>query len=166
MRWSPTSSIAASTDGPLVGILGLLSDAGWVVGIIPVLLFIPLLFPDGHLPSRRWWPLAALCWALIGFLLIAVVFVTPLFAGSSGPPRVENPLYISALDAFEIPDVVVSIGLLVVLIGSVASLVVRFRRARGDERQQIKWVALALILLVCSFVISEVLLAARHRELG
>lgn len=146
------------TEGVLVGILGLLSDAGWVVGIMPVLLFLPMLFPDGHLPSRRWWPLAALCGALIAFLLLAVVFVTPLFAGSSGPPRVENPLYISGIDQFEIPDVVISIGLLVVLVGSVASLVVRFRRSKGDERQQIKWVALALILLVFSFVLSEVLL--------
>jgi signal transduction histidine kinase len=120
-----------------------------------------MLFPDGHLPSRRWWPLAALCGALIAFLLIAIVFGTPLFAGSSGPPRVENPLYISAIDQFEIPDALISIGLLVVLVGSVASLVVRFRRSKGDERQQIKWVALALILLVFSFVLSEVL-----RQLG
>ena len=146
------------TEGVVVGILGLLSDAGWIVGIIPVLLFLPMLFPDGHLPSRRWWPLAALCGALIAFLLIAIVFGTPLFAGSSGPPRVENPLYISAIDQFEIPDAVISIGLLVALVGSVASLVVRFRRSKGDERQQIKWVALALILLVFSFVLSEVLL--------
>jgi signal transduction histidine kinase len=145
-------------EGVLVGILALLSDAGWIVGIIPVLLFLPMLFPDGHLPSRRWWPLAALCGALIAFLLLAIVFGTPLFAGSSGPPRVENPLYISAIDQFEIPDAVVSIGLLIALVGSVASLVVRFRRSKGDERQQIKWVALALILLVSSFVLSEVLL--------
>ncbi|HJY31350.1 MAG TPA: sensor histidine kinase [Actinomycetota bacterium] len=146
------------TEAVLVGILGLLSDAGWIVGIIPVLLFLPMLFPDGHLPSRRWWPLAALCGALIAFLLIAIVFGTPLVAGSSGPPRVENPLYISAFDQFEIPDAVISIGLLVALVGSVASLVVRFRRSKGDERQQIKWVALALILLVSSFVLTEVLL--------
>jgi signal transduction histidine kinase len=146
------------TEGVLVGILGLLSEAGWIVGIIPVLLFLPMLFPDGHLPSRRWWPLAALSGALIVFLLIAIVFATPLFAGSSGPPLVENPLYISALDQFEIPDAVISIGLLVTLVGSVASLVVRFRRSKGDERQQIKWVALALILLVSSFVLTEVLI--------
>ncbi len=145
------------TDGPLMGVLGLISDAGWVVGIIPVLVFIPMLFPDGHLPSSRWWPLAALCWALIGFLFAAVVFATPLLAGSSGPPQVANPLYISALDRFEIPDVVISLVLMVVLIGSVASLVVRFRRSKGDERQQIKWVTLALVLLVFSFVLTEVL---------
>jgi signal transduction histidine kinase len=147
-----------NTDGLLVGLVGMLSDAGWIVGIIPVLMFLPMLFPDGHLPSRRWWPLAAAAWMLIGFLLIAIVFATPRFAGSSGPPRVENPFYISALDQVEVPDAVISILLLAVLIGSVASLVVRFRRARGDERQQIKWVALALILLVISFVLTEVLL--------
>jgi signal transduction histidine kinase len=147
-----------TTDGFLVGIVGMLSDTGWIVGIIPVLMFIPMLFPDGHLPSRRWWPLAAAAWTLIGFLVIAVVFATPRFAGSGGPARVENPFYISALDRFEVPDAVISILLLAVLIGSVASLVVRFRRARGDERQQIKWVAAALILLVFSFVLTEVLL--------
>ncbi|MGH3028777.1 MAG: hypothetical protein ACRDMW_09490, partial [Gaiellaceae bacterium] len=77
------------TEGLGVGILALVSDAGWVVGIIPVLLFIPLLFPDGHLPSRRWWPLAALAWALIAFLLIAVAFATPRFSGATGPPVVD-----------------------------------------------------------------------------
>jgi signal transduction histidine kinase len=147
-----------TTDGLGVGVLGFLSDAGWIVGIIPVLMFIPMLFPDGHLVSRRWWPLAAAAWVLIGFLLIAIAFATPRFAGSSGAPRVENPFYINALDQVEVPDVVISILLLAVLIGSVASLVVRFRRARGDERQQIKWVALALILLVSSFAVTEVLL--------
>ena len=145
-------------DGLVVVSLAFLSDAGWIVGIIPVLMFLPMLFPDGHLPSRRWWPLAAAAWVLIGFLLIAIAFATPRFAGSSGPPRVENPLYIEALDRVEIPDVVISILLLVILIGSVASLVVRFRRAKGDERQQIKWVVLALVLLVFSFALTEVLL--------
>jgi signal transduction histidine kinase len=147
-----------TTDGLVPGLFGLVSDAGWIVGIIPVLLFLPMLFPDGHLPSRRWWPLAATAWALIGFLLVAIVFATPRFAGAEGPGRVENPFYISALDRFEVPDVVISILLLVMLVGSVASLVVRFRRSRGDERQQIKWVALALILLVFSFALTEVLL--------
>jgi signal transduction histidine kinase len=146
------------TDGLLVGFLAMLSDAGWIIGIIPVLMFLPMLFPDGHLPTPRWWPLAALAWALIGFMFIAVVFATPLFAGSSGPAQIENPLYVRALDRFEIPDVFISLALLVVLVGSVASLVVRFRRAKADERQQIKWVVLALVMLVFSFVLSEVLL--------
>ncbi|HJS26607.1 MAG TPA: hypothetical protein VJ913_05715, partial [Actinomycetota bacterium] len=147
-----------ATEGLGVGILALVSDAGWIVGIIPVLLFIPMLFPDGHLPSRTWWPLAALAWAVMAFLLVAVAFATPRFSGASGPPVVDNPLYIDGLDAFEIPDVAVSSALIVMLVGSVASLVVRFRRAKGDERQQIKWVVLALVLLVFSFALTEILL--------
>ena len=146
------------TDGWFAALAGLLSEVGWIVGIIPVLFLLPLLFPDGHLPSRRWWPLVALSGVLIGFLFVASVFATPRFAGNGEVPRVDNPLYISALDRFEIPDPVLSIMLLGILIGSVASLVVRFRRSKGDERQQIKWVALALILLVFSFALTEVLL--------
>jgi signal transduction histidine kinase len=151
------------TDGLVPGLFGLLSDAGWIIGIIPVLMFLPMLFPDGHLPSRRWWPLAAAAWTVIGFLFVAIVFATPRFSGSGGTSSeasssVENPLYIGALDQVEVPDAVISILLLAILIGSVASLAVRFRRAKGDERQQIKWVVLALMLLVFSFVLTEVLL--------
>jgi signal transduction histidine kinase len=145
------------TDGLAVAIPALVSEAGWVVGIIPVLLFLPLLFPDGHLPSRRWVPFAWFCVGILAFLFVAVVFATPKLTGSAQVARVDNPLYISAIDTFEIPDAVVSILLLVVLVGAVGSLVVRFRRARGDERQQMKWVALALALLVFSFVLSTVL---------
>ena len=146
------------TDGLVVGIPALVSEAGWVVAIIPVLLFLPLLFPDGHLPSHRWLPFAWFCFGVLAFLFVAVVFATPKLTGSAQVARVDNPLYIRAIDTFEIPDVVISILLLIVLVGSVGSLVVRFRRSKGDERQQIKWVALALCLLVFSFVVSEVLL--------
>jgi hypothetical protein len=121
-------------------------------------LFLPLLFPNGHLPSRRWVPFAWFCVGVLAFLFVAVDFATPKLTGSASVARVENPLYISAIDTFEIPDVVISILLLIVLVGAVGSLVVRFRRARGDERQQMKWVALALALLVFAFVLSEVLL--------
>src|SRR5262249_31406073 len=77
--------------------------------------------------------------------------------GSVDTVRVDNPLYVSALDRFQISDAVFTLLLLAVLVGSVASLVVRFRRSRGDERQQIKWVALSLILLVFAFVLTSIL---------
>ena len=146
------------TSGPVVTITALLSDVGWLIGIIPVLIFLPLLFPDGHLPSRRWLPFAWFAAALLAFLFVGLVFATPILHGSAETASVHNALYISAIDRFEIPDALISIALLAVLIGSVGSLIVRFRRSRGDERQQIKWVALALGLLVFSFVLSEVLL--------
>ncbi|HET8526635.1 MAG TPA: histidine kinase [Actinomycetota bacterium] len=145
-------------DSPLAAVAALVSNAGWVVGIIPVLFFLPLLFPDGHLPSRRWLPFAWFCFALLAFAFVATVFATKTLTGSVESARVDNPLYISAIDRFEISDIVFTLLLLAVLVGSVTSLVVRFRRSRGDERQQIKWVALALILLVLTFVLSAVLL--------
>lgn len=63
------------TSGLVVGIPALVSEAGWVVGIIPVLLFLPLLFPDGHLPSRRRVPFA---WFCLGVLAL------PRRTGSGG----------------------------------------------------------------------------------
>ena len=146
------------TAGPLVTGAALFSELGWLIGIIPVLIFLPLLFPDGHLPSRRWAPFMWVAFALLAFLFVGLAFATKTLTGSVDSAQVNNPLYISAIDRFEIPDGVISIALLVVLIGSVGSLVVRFRRARGDERQQIKWVALAVGLLIFSFALSEVLL--------
>jgi signal transduction histidine kinase len=147
-----------STDGPIVVVAALMSNAGWVIGIIPVLFFLPLLFPDGHLPSRRWVPFAWFCFALLTFAFVATVFASKTLTGSVETARVDNPLYISAIDRFEIPDLIFTLLLLAVLVGSVSSLVVRFRRSQGDERQQIKWVALALVLLIFAFVLSEVLL--------
>jgi signal transduction histidine kinase len=147
-----------NADGPLVVVAALVSNVGWVIGIIPVLFFLPLLFPDGRLPSGRWLPFAWFCFALLAFAFVATVFATKTLTGSVETARVNNPLYISAIDRFEIPDLIFTLLLLSVLVGSVSSLVVRFRRSRGDERQQIKWVALALVLLIFTFVLSEVLL--------
>ncbi len=146
-------------DEPLAAIAALVSNGGWVVGILPVLLLLPLLFPDGHLPSRRWLPFAWFCALVLAFSFVAQVFATPTLTGSVDSARVHNPLYIHAIDVFEISDGVFTLFLLVLLVGSVASLVVRFRRSRADERQQIKWVALSLVVLVFMFAVSGVLQA-------
>ena len=135
------------------------SSVGWLLGIFPVILFLPLLFPDGHLPSRRWVPFAWLCAIALGLLTIALVIGEETLTGSTDSVVVANPFFVPALAHIKISDAVISIVLIAALVGSVASLFLRFRRSTGVERQQIKWVALAVSFLVASFLLSTLLAA-------
>ena len=144
------------TDGPAVIAAALVSTIGWLLGIFPVILFLPLLFPDGHLPSRRWVPFAWLCVACLSLLAVALVLGQETLTGSTDDVVVANPFFVPALARFQIPDAVIGFSLVGLLVGSVASLLIRFRRSMGVERQQIKWVALAVGFLVTSFLLSTI----------
>jgi hypothetical protein len=104
-------------------------------------MLLMLLFPTGQLPSSRWRPVL---WATIGATVVAVVgtVLTP------GPveyyPGLQNPLGVAG--AGPVLDVIVGVGFVVMVAGVFAaagSLIVRWRRARGVERQQLKWLAYA-----------------------
>jgi signal transduction histidine kinase len=144
------------TDGPAVVAVALGSTLGWLVGILPVVLFMPLLFPDGHLPSRRWTPFAWLCAAVLAFLGVLLLFGQDTLVGSSEDAVIANPFFMPGLARLEIPEAVFAVSLIGLLVGSVLSMVLRFRRSSGVERQQIKWVALAVAFLASSFVLSTV----------
>ena len=143
-------------DSPVVIAASLISSIGWLMGIFPVILFLPLLFPDGHLPSRRWLPFAWLCVALLVFLGLSLVLGEKSLYGSGDNPIVANPFYVPAIGRLEISDTVFGLSLVGLLVGSVASLLIRFRGSTGVERQQIKWVALAVGFLVSSFLLSTI----------
>jgi hypothetical protein len=123
----------------------------WYLLLVLVVIFVPLLFPDGRLPSRRWLPVAVL--PGIGTLVIVVysAFIPTLEVNEARGYEIANPLGIEGLDRVEdLPGFVVLNGLLVFgAIGAAASVVVRYRRSRGVERLQMKWFvyAAALILL-------------------
>jgi signal transduction histidine kinase len=144
------------TDGPAVVAVALGSTLGWLVGIFPVILFLPLLFPDGHLPSRRWMPFAWLCAAVLAFLGVLLLFGQDTLVGSSEDAVIANPFFMPGLARLEIPEAVFAVSLIGLLVGSVLSMVLRFRGSSGVERQQIKWVALAVAFLASSFVLSTV----------
>ena len=144
------------TDGPAVVAMGLVSSLGWLVGIFPAILFLPQLFPDGHLPSRRWLPFAWLCVAVLAFLGLSLLFGQDTLTGSSDNAVIANPFFVQGLADLKIPDPVFAVTLIGLLVGSVLSLVLRFRRSSGVERQQIKWVALAVAFLASSFLLSTV----------
>jgi signal transduction histidine kinase len=144
------------TDGAFVIAMAVLSNLGWLLGILPVLVLLPQLFPDGRLLSARWRPVAWLTFGLIMLLSLSALASSPTLTGSVESAEVANPLYVSAIRDIEITDVIVTVGLLTALALGVASLVMRFRRSRGAERQQIKWVAASLVFVIFSFVLSSI----------
>ncbi len=114
----------------------------WAPGLVLILVFLPLLFPDGHPPSHRWRPVAWLGGLSIG---LAVVSSAILLWPERGPALVtgdENPSHV-----VQVLVVFVALPLMLLAgVGAVISVFVRFHRARGDERQQIKWFASAATL--------------------
>ncbi|MGH2546708.1 MAG: hypothetical protein ACRDHJ_07525, partial [Actinomycetota bacterium] len=134
----------------------LFAELMWVGILALSFTFLPLLFPDGRLPSRRWRPFA---WILGGFIgLVALLF--SLDPGRIGPTRVPNPLGVEALR-----DVVGFVegpgfGVLLILgLTSVTSLVLRFRRSDGAHRQQIKWFLFGAAVLSLQFVVDGIVQA-------
>jgi hypothetical protein len=119
--------------------------------------FLLLLFPTGQLPSRRWRPVAWAAGATItGMTLVAAVApVSP----DDGLPT--NPLGIQQLArAWELTLSIGALLLGVLAVASAASLVVRFRHARGEERQQLKWFTYGAGGLVGLVVLAAVQAAA------
>ena len=148
-----TWALAKGYEGPTVAIPGLTTNFGWLLGLLAPLLLIPLLFPDGRLPSPRWRPFLWCCAAFITIIGLNLLFGQRLLGGSGDDVGVRNPLYISAFDTVTL-DPFIAV-LLPTLFGlSVFSLVQRFRRSTGVERQQIKWVAFGLPVSVVLVVLT------------
>ena len=105
-----------------------------------------LLFPNGQLLTPRWRPIAWSALAATAVLLVAAAcHPGPLEVGGLTPdPDVllgfDNPLGIAALGPVLAAMIVVMQAIEVL---GIASLALRFRRSRGEERQQLKWVAYA-----------------------
>jgi hypothetical protein len=132
-----------------VAITAALSQWLWLppVGLLGI--YMILLFPDGRLPSRRWRPLAWLSGVLI-------VVGSVSFAVDPGPlpglGGVSNPFGVEGAPWAALVWPVVIALLPLCILASVLSLVLRFRRSRGEERQQIKWMAFAASLVGLLFL--------------
>jgi signal transduction histidine kinase len=133
----------------------------WVIGIFPVLVLLPLLYPDGRLLSPRW---RIVLWT--GVAVIATGFVIVGFAvrtlevdeTAAGTIRtLPNPLHVPALAFLDPLGDILWIVLLGLFAVSVSSMILRFRRSEGTERQQLKWFAFAAVLLASYFVASSIL---------
>src|ERR687894_1674153 len=126
----------------------------WAPGLGLILVFLPLLFPDGRPPTRRWkW----VAW-LGGISIVMIVVLAMVILWSErGTQLLRDPVNDEAGPAWILDLLAGAVAfplMLVAGLAAVISLFVRFRRARGDERQQIKWFACASALtLVFVFVL-------------
>jgi hypothetical protein len=116
-----------------------------IIVMVACIGFVVLLTPTGSLPSPRWrW------WARV--VVAATVVLVVAAALSPHPLEPEDPTFQGPLSAPALSDLLAVAGvagvvtLLVGLLAAAVSLVVRFRRARGLERQQLRWLALAAAL--------------------
>jgi signal transduction histidine kinase len=139
---------------------GVASWAGtwiWTPAIGLIFTFLLLLFPTGHLPSPRWravaWlsglamllgtiPVALTAWPIQGLILVNIEDEAPAAA----------PL------AFKVAYNLQILGILMLFVLGLAcavSVVLRMRRASGDERAQVRWFALAGLFVVVAFILNS-----------
>ena len=127
----------------------------WLPGLALPLGALLVLMPDGHLASRRWWPVPAA--VAVGTLLgSAAVSTSPTFDLGTAAP-IENPFARAGGSAIVVLGIVGVILVIGGLVASLAAFIVRYRRSDGDERQQLRWVGISLGLAVPLFVVGALL---------
>jgi hypothetical protein len=126
-----------------VALVMLVGSATFLVSLLGLLPLLVLVFPTGRLPSRRWRPAV---WVFAGGLVLYLGLYL-LQPGPIGNDLAANPLGVGwAKRLLERIGPVLGLLFTLFVVLVLVSLVLRFRRARGDERQQLKWFTFAAAL--------------------
>ena len=137
-----TATANLGPQNPIAGWASLIGGATIYLAIIVAGPALALLVPDGHLPGPRWrWPVR----------LIAVMYVTGIALTLGQPGQLGDSLGESPLSGLGLPwsplgAALAAATLPLALVTAVAAVIVRFRRSRGIERQQLKWFVAANVL--------------------
>ena len=110
------------------GVAGWFSDWTWIVALLAYALFVPLLFPDGRVPSRRW--------RIVGWIDGVVI------AG----------VFLAAATNIQILGAACVVAALALVPVSLASVVVRYRRAGATQRLQLRWCVFAACAGFAGFI--------------
>jgi hypothetical protein len=144
-----------SVPGMLPGgeALAWISSWAWV-SHLGLFVFLALLFPDGQPPTPRWGPFG---WLVGVVVVVGTVSVALWPETAAGSDLVNHPLGIElATDTLNpVETVMYALGLI-----AAASLLVRLRRSKGVERQQVKWFAYAVAVLATSPILAYVVSAS------
>jgi hypothetical protein len=128
------------------------------VSIVVIATLLPLLFPTGRPPTPRWRPVFYVT------LLSVLAFTVGVPLASLGETNSLFERFLSPIGSHAtepIGSVLIGAGIVAAMVAgfaSVVSLIVRFRRARGVERQQLKW--LCLVVVVVAVILGGLLLIA------
>ncbi len=119
-----------------------IGSSAWVETVLPLVLFVPMFFPDGRLLSRRWWPLPVLG-ATAVILMAASIMLSPGGPGGIGP---ANPF--GGVDAPWLGMVLYTgfAAMLLAMAGAVVTLAIRMRRGGSLERRQLRIFFFAALL--------------------
>lgn len=128
---------------PFPAAIGSLGGWMWAPALGLVGTYLILLFPDGRLPSRRWRPLAWLSGAVIVLVSLSTALTPGRLPDLGGVP---NPFGLEEYPWVAEAAQGVTLLLPLCVLASALSLVLRFVRSGGEEREQIKWLAFAALV--------------------
>lgn len=125
----------------------------WVIPLnMTTLSLLLLLFPFGHVPSPRWRPVVVVI-CVVGIAAAAAAMFSPYVQDQTPFAQLTNPAVLlegeAGLTAVRVTSETILLGLLAAVVG----LIVRVRRSRGAERQQMKWFLYAAVVAVVTFII-------------
>jgi hypothetical protein len=151
--------VARPGSVPFPAAIGSVGEWMWAPALGLLGTYLLLLFPDGRLPSRRWRPMA---WSA-GAVIVSVSLGTALRPGRlTDLGSVRNPFGLEEFPWIASATQSATLLLPVCMLAAATSLVLRYRRSGGEEREQIKWLAFAALILALgssSFVIPGILLS-------
>jgi hypothetical protein len=161
ISWGLSGFLIEYATHGLVVLPGSLPAADWFgvfgyatqsLGFYLIFTLILLLFPTGHIPSRRWRPVLYAAIILMVGLTLQTLFGAPADNGEQLSHVLKNPMAVLDYDVSNFLQTVQFMALFIVAILCGVSLFVRSRRATGVERLQIKWLGYAAILCVLFIV--------------
>jgi signal transduction histidine kinase len=138
----------AGTETALGAVAAWAGAVLWLPCFVTLLVGVPLLFPDGRLPSPRWRPVALVAVGAGAFAVLSFA-TTQEALDDSGFPELHNPVDLPVPDTAQLA--VGSIAFVVCLgvgVAALVSLLLRLRRSRPPRRAQYAWFVTSMLLAV------------------
>jgi hypothetical protein len=151
--WAIVVAPTGAVPTEVLALAGILNDLGFTIAIAILLIFVPLIFPDGRLLSSRWRWIVAMVVSALG----AVALTTLLKPGTLAAIDLENPFGVPGLEPLLAAlDAYANVSAIIGFIAAVLAVVIRFRRGASVERQQLKWLIAVAGVAAVAFPIAFV----------